>query len=108
MAYEQLLLDGTSATVYTSKEWFDLFTEHCNKIYFERGSETGEYCCGYHWCCNECEAKICNCCADCVQTMIDILKSFGYNPDYSDTDFDALEERIRKLYESRIKSIRSI
>ena len=31
--------------------------------------------------------------------MIDILESFGYKIDYSDVNFDALEEQIRKLYE---------
>ena len=99
MAYEQFLLDGTSVTVYSHEEWFRLFSEHCWKKYQADGESTGEYCCGYHWCCNECEQRHASGCDDCVQTMIDILESFGYKIDYSDVDFDALEERIRKLYE---------
>ena len=101
MAYEQLLLDGSSVTVYSPQEWFELFTKHCNKIFFERGDRTGEYCCGFHWCCNECEQKHSCGCADCVQTMIDILKSFGYEPDYSDINFKRFERRVRALYEGK-------
>lgn len=101
MPYEQLLLDGSSVTVYTPKEWFKLWSEHCFKQYKEDGELTGLYCCGYHWCCDECEMKHACGCDDCVQTMIDILKSFGYEPDYSDTDFDALEERIKQMYETK-------
>lgn len=96
---EQLLLNGKSIKVYSRKEWFDMFTEHCNKIYEERGSLTGEYCCGYHWCCNECKNEICNCCADCVQTIIDIYESFGYQIDTSDIDFDSFEKKAREIYE---------
>ena len=97
---EQLLLNGDIVKIYSSKEWFDMFVEHCNKIYEDRGSETGEYCCGYHWCCNECKAKLCNGCADCVQTIIDIYESFGYQIDRSDIDFEKFEKRARELYES--------
>lgn len=97
---EQLLLAGSVIKIYSRQEWFDMFVEHCNKIYKERGNDTGEYCCGYHWCCNECEAKLCNCCADCAQTIIDIYESFGYKIDQSDIDFDEFEKRVRELYES--------
>lgn len=98
---EQLLLNGEIVKIYSPKEWFDMFTEHCNKIYFERGSFTGEYCCGFHWCCNECENKICNCCADCAATIIAIYKSFGYQIDRSDIDFERFEKKAKKLYEQK-------
>lgn len=101
MPYEQLLLDGSSVTVYSPKEWFKLWSEHCYKQYEKDGELTGLYCCGYHWCCDECEMKHACGCDDCVQTMIDILESFGFKPDYSDIDFDALEERIKKMYETK-------
>ena len=100
MSYEQLLLNGESITIYTEKEWFELFTNYCQKIYEERGDETGEYCCGYHWCCDECEQKYCCGCEDCVQTIIDIAKSFNIEIDRSDIDFEAFEERIKKCYEN--------
>lgn len=99
--HTQYLLDGSSVTVYSPQEWFDLFVDHCNNVYAKEGNRTGKYCCGYHWCCNECKQELSYGCADCVQTMINILESFGYKIDYSDIDFDALEERIRKLYESK-------
>ena len=35
MAYEQLLLDGSSVTVYTPEEWFKMWSEHCYKKYHE-------------------------------------------------------------------------
>ena len=101
MAYEQMLLDGSCVTVYSKQEWFDLFVKHCNEICEERGGRTGEYCCGYHWCCNECEAKLCNGCADCVKTIIDIYESFGGVVDYTDIDFEVFEESVRKLYETK-------
>jgi len=98
---EQLdLFGGEPTPIYTKKEWLDMFVEHCNKIYEERGGKTGEYCCGYHWCCDECKMKLCNGCADCVATIIKIYESFGYEIDSSDIDFDNFEQRARELYES--------
>lgn len=97
---EQLLLNGETVKIYSPQEWFDMFVEHCDKIYEERGSGTGEYCCGFHWCCDKCKQELCNGCADCVQTMIDIYESFGYQIDRSDIDFDDFEKRARELYES--------
>ena len=56
MKMEQLdLFGGKPIEIHTEQEWFDAFVEHCNKIYFEKGDKTGLYCCGYHWCCDECE-----------------------------------------------------
>ena len=100
MPYEQLLLNGESITVYTEKEWFDMFANYCQKNYEERGSLTGEYCCGCHWCCSECEQKHCCGSQDCAQTIIDIAKSFNIEIDRSDIDFEAFEERIKKHYEN--------
>lgn len=97
---EQLLLNGDVVKIYSQKEWFDMFTEHCNDIYFKRGDKTGEYCCGYHWCCDKCKQEIGNGCADCVATIIEIYESFGYEIDRSDIDFDNFEKRARELYES--------
>lgn len=94
---EQLLLNGDIVKIYSSKEWFDMFTEHCNKIYEERGSMTGEYCCGYHWCCNECKGELCYGCADCVATIISILEENGVEIDYSNLDFDYWERKARDL-----------
>ena len=97
---EQLLLNGDIVKIYSPKEWFDMFVEHCNKIYEKEGHFNGKYCCGFHWCCKECRNEICNGCADCVQTIIDIYESFGYQVDRSDIDFDKFEKRVRELYES--------
>lgn len=102
MPYEQLLLNGKTITIYTEKEWFELFTNYCQKIYEERGDLTGDYCCGYHWCCDECEQKHCCGCEDCVQTIIDIAKSFNIEIDRSDINFEKFEERIKKYYENSI------
>ena len=44
--------------------------------------------------------KLCNGCADCVATIIEIYESFGYEIDRSDIDFDNFEKRARELYES--------
>lgn len=95
--YKQLLLNGSEATVYSFKEWFDMFVEHCNKIYFERGERTGEYCCGYHWCCDKCKQQLCNMCADCVATIVQILNDNGVTIYTSDIDFNKWEERAEKL-----------
>lgn len=80
-----------------------MFAEHCHKIYEERGDTTGEYCCGYHWCCDECKGELCNGCADCAATIIEIYKSFGFEIDRSDIDFDNFEKRAKELYESRFR-----
>ena len=95
--YEQLLLNGQSITVYSFQEWFDMFVKHCNKIYFERGDSTGEYCCGYHWCCDECEQELCNGCADCVATIVKILKEHDIKIITSDIDFEKWEKLAEEL-----------
>lgn len=94
---EQLLLNGETLKVYSFKEWFDMFVKHCEKIHFEKGEQTGAYCCSYHWCCDKCRQEL-NCgCQDCVKTMVDILKENGVPIDTSDIDFDNWEERAKKL-----------
>lgn len=101
MKMEQLdLFGGEPIEIHTAQEWFDAFNEHCNKIHEERGIYNGEYCCGYHWCCDECECKLCNGCADCVQTIKDILEKNDIKIDYNDFDFEYWERKAKEVYEN--------
>ena len=89
--YKQLTLTGDEITVYSKKEWFDMFVKHCEKLHFEEGERTGAYCCSYHWCCDKCRQEV-NCgCADCVATIIQILKENNIEIDYSNIDFEYYE-----------------
>ena len=101
MSYKQMLLNGKTITICSEKEWFDKFVKYCEKIYHKRGELTGEYCCGYHWCCDECEQKHCCGCQDCVQTIIDIAESLGIMIDRSNLNFKKFEEKVEKAYEER-------
>lgn len=101
MSYSQILLNGKEITVYSEKEWFDLFTAYCEEIYHEKGESTGIYCCGYHWCCDECKCQLNHGCQDCVQTIIDIAESLDINIDRSDLNFQKFEEMVYKAYKKR-------
>ena len=101
MKMEQLdLFGGEPIEIHTEKEWFKAFVEHYNKIYFEKGDETGLYCCGYHWCCDKCECKLCNVCADCVQTIKTILEENDIKIDYNDFDFEYWERKAKEAFEN--------
>ena len=99
---EQILLDGSVEKIYSKKEWLHMFADHCQKILDERGEYTGEYCCGYHWCCDKCKCELCEGCLDCAATMYEIYESFGHTVDRSNLDFDKFEERAKELYESNL------
>lgn len=86
-------------TEYQKRKWTTKYKEYCNEIYEERGSYSGEYCCGYHWCCDKCECKLCNGCADCVHTIKQIAKEYGIAIDYNDYDFEKIERNIKEVYE---------
>ena len=88
-------------TAYQVRKWTKKYIEYCNQVYQERGDYTGEYCCGYHWCCDECRHTLCNGCADCVHTIKRIGRELGINIDYLDFDFDKLECRIHEAYKKR-------
>lgn len=96
---EQILLDGSVQKVYSKDEWISMCGEYFDKIFEEKGDMTGLYCCGYHWCCDECVQEICRGCADCALTMYKIYESFGYEVDRSDLDFAKFENRTKELYE---------
>lgn len=102
MSYKQILLNDKTITIYSEKEWFDKFVKYCDKIYNKRGQLTGEYCCGYHWCCDKCETNLCCGCADCVQTIIDIAKTLDIYIDRSDLNFQKFEDYVRKSYERKL------
>ena len=87
-------------TDYQVRKWTRKYVEYCDRICQERGSSfTGEYCCGYHWCCDKCKQTLCNGCADCVHTIKQIARELQIKIDYSDFDFEKLERRIREAYE---------
>ena len=88
-----------------AREWTKAFVERCNEIYFKEGDMYGTFCCGYHWCCEECEMKLCNCCADCVYVIKKLLKRYGIQIDYNDYDFDKWERLAREAYEQRKRKI---
>ena len=80
------------------QKWIRKFTAYCDKIYEERGSISGVYCCGYHWCCNECYCKFAKGCRDCVATIEEILKKHHIAIDYSNYDFYEWEKLAYALY----------
>ena len=103
---EQLLLVdlGPLPPKPNKQKWTKLYKKYCEKIYDERGGNTGEYCCGYHWCCDECYGTLQNGCSDCVHTIKQIAKELGIEIDYNNFDFEKIEKEIEKAYErSRIK-----
>lgn len=97
---EQLTLFDVKPTytAYQIKKWTKKYVEYCNRVYEECGGSTGEYCCGYHWCCDECRATLCNECADCVHTIKKIARELQIEIDYLDFDFEKLERRIYEAY----------
>lgn len=95
---EQLdLFGGKPTEIHTKDEWFEAFTRYCDQIHEEQGEMTGAYCCGYHWCCNQCEMNLCCGCADCVATIVSILEENGIYIDYNDFDFEYWERRAEQL-----------
>jgi len=86
-------------TEYQKRKWTKKYKMHCEKIHEERGIYNGEYCCGYHWCCDKCEYKLWNGCADCVHTIKKIAKEYGIKIDYNDYDFEKIERNIKEVYE---------
>ena len=83
---------------YQKRKWFNKFAQYCQDIYEEKGSLTGLYCCGYHWCCDECYGTLCNGCRDCVKTMKTILKEHNVFIDYNDYDFAKWERIAKETY----------
>lgn len=88
--------DVTAPEDYYSKEqkdkWYKAFNEWANNEYFEKGSMTGRFCCGYEWCCDLCKQEKQNGCEDCVDTIIEQLKAKNILIDYEDFDFKKWEE----------------
>ena len=85
-------------TDYQVRKWTKEYVEYCSHIYQERGDSTGEYCCGYHWCCDECRHSLCDGCADCVHTIKNIARKLGIKINNLDFDFDKQERRIQEAY----------
>lgn len=98
---EQILLDGTTIKVYSYQEWFEMFSKYCYGKYESDGQVTGQYCCGYHWCCNVCRQKHQCGCDDCVQTIVDILEEHNVTIVTSDLDFESWENKAKALYEEK-------
>ena len=85
-------------TDYQVRKWTKKYVEYCDRVYHERGAYSREYCCGCHWCCDECGCRLCRGCADCVHTIKQIAKKLQIKIDYSDFDFDKQERRIYEAY----------
>lgn len=100
MSAKQLTLFDVKPTYtdYQVRKWTKKYVEYCDRVYSERGAYSGEYCCGYHWCCVECGCRLCRGCADCVHTIKQIAKKLQIKIDYSDFDFEKLERRIYEAY----------
>ena len=100
MSAKQLTLfdAGPTYSDYQVRKWTKKYVEYCNSVYQDRGDSTGEYCCGYHWCCDECRQTLCKGCADCVHTIKQIARELQIEIDYSDFDFENLEWRIFEAY----------
>ena len=95
---EQLdLFGGKPTTIHTKQEWINAFVDYCDKIYDKEGDLKGTYCCGYHWCCDKCEGKLCCGCADCVATIMSILEENNIKIDYNDFNFDYWERKAKEL-----------
>jgi len=94
---EQLdLFGGEPTPIHTKQEWFEAFAKHCDEIYDKEGDLKGTYCCGYHWCCDEC-VGVGTGCTGCVNTIVSILERNGVEIDYNDFDFDYWERKAREL-----------
>ena len=100
MPSKQLTLFDVKPTYtdYQVRKWTKKYVEYCDHVYQERGAYTGEYCCGYHWCCDECKQTLCKGCADCVHTIKQIARELQIKIDYFDFDFEKLERRIYEAY----------
>ena len=100
MSAKQLTLFDIKPTYtdYQVRKWTKKYVEYCNRVFDERGDSTGEYCCGYHWCCDECRQTLCNGCADCVHTIKKIVRELQIKIDYFDFGFEKLERRIYEAY----------
>lgn len=85
-------------TDYQIRKWTKKYNEYCNRVFDERGDASGVYCCGYHWCCDECRMTLCNGCRDCVHTVKQIARDLQIKIDYSDFDFEKFERRIYEAY----------
>lgn len=80
---------------YTQEQkdkWYKEFVKWSNNEYFEKGSLSGRFCCGYEWCCELCKQEKMNGCEDCVDTIIEQLKEKNILIDYEDFDFENWEE----------------
>ena len=94
-------LFGNKKTVYSRKDWTELFVNRCQKLYNKYSDSNGTFACGYHWCCDECKLeRVCGC-RDCVETIITILEKNNIEIDYNNLDFDYWEKLARDLYERK-------
>ena len=84
-------LDSIPKVKNNKGTWFKKFEKYCWDKYEKEGDKTGCYCCGYHWCCNECFCSSQSGCADCVLTIKTILLNNGIEIDYNDYDFEKWE-----------------
>lgn len=81
-------------------EWREKFNKHCISM---MGDYEPYYCCGYHWCCNECYCMFEDGCMDCVITIEMILQRNGYRIDYenvTDEYFNMIENVAESLLEA--------
>jgi len=80
--------------------WREKFNQHCISM---MGDYEPYYCCGYHWCCNECYCMFEDGCMDCVITIEMILQRNGYRIDYenvTDEYFNMIEDVAESLLEA--------
>ena len=80
--------------------WREKFNKHCINM---MGDYEPYYCCGYHWCCDECYGMFEDGCMDCVITIEMILQRNGYRIDYenvTDEYFDMIEDVAESLLEA--------
>lgn len=80
------------------RKWTKKYKEYCEKIFREKGDFSGLYCCGYHWCCDECLCRLENGCADCIYTIKTLARRFGILIDYNDYDFEKFEKKVAERY----------
>lgn len=72
-------------------KWYKAFIKWANNEYFEKGDISGRFCCGYEWCCDLCKQEKVNGCEDCVDNIIEQLKTKNILIDYNDYDFEKWE-----------------
>lgn len=85
-------------TDYQVRKWTKKYVEYCEGVYHKRADYTGEYACGFHWCCEDCMRIYFKGCTDCVHTIKKIARQLKIKIDYSDFDFEKLERQICKAY----------